>query len=46
MDRVSGTPERDAILWPLDEILSIEVAIEGLGHDVQVDVVVVEHVEE
>lgn len=42
---MSGTPEGDAILRPLNEVLSVEVTVEGLSHDVQVDVVVVKHIE-
>lgn len=43
---MGGAPERDAVLGPLDEIFGVEVAVEGLGHDVEVHVVVVEHVKE
>ena len=46
LDRVEGIPERDAILWPFDEIFGIEITVEGLGHDIEIDVVVVEHIEE
>lgn len=42
---MDGVPEGDAVLWPFDEVLGVEVAVEGLGHEVQVDVVVVEHIE-
>ncbi len=45
LDGVGGAPKGDAILRPFDEILGVEVGVEGLGEDVQVDVVVVQHVE-
>lgn len=31
---------------PLDEIFGVEVGIKGLGEDVQIDVIVVQHVEQ
>ena len=40
-----GGPESDAILWPTNKVLGIEVGVEGFGHDVEVDVVIVEHIE-
>jgi hypothetical protein len=43
---VEGAPEGDAVLRPFDEVFGVEVAVEGLGHDVEVYVVVVQHVEE
>lgn len=38
--------ESDAILGPLELILAVEVGIEGLGQHVEIDVVVLEHVED
>jgi hypothetical protein len=36
----------NAVLWPFDEVLSIEVGIEGFGHRIEIYVVKGKHVEE
>jgi len=34
-------PKRYAVLRPLDEILGIEITVEGLGKNIEIDVVIV-----
>lgn len=46
LDGAEGVPKWDAVFRPLDEILGVEVAIEGFGHNVEVDVVIVQHVKQ
>ena len=43
---MGGAPEGDAVLGPFDKVLGVKVGVECLGEQVQVDVVVVQHVEQ
>lgn len=46
LDGMGRAPKGNAILWPFDEILRVEVGVEGLREDIEVDVVIMQHVEE
>lgn len=46
LDGVSGAPKGDTVLGPLDEILGVEIGVECFGEDVEVDIVVVQHIEQ
>lgn len=39
-------PQGNTILRPLDEILGIEVGIESFSQDIEIDIVILEHIEQ
>jgi len=42
LDFPKGVCDTDAILLPLDEVLSIELGVEGLSEDIEIDVVILQ----
>jgi hypothetical protein len=41
-----GAPQGNTILRPLDEILGIEVGIKSFSQDIEIDIVILEHIKQ